>query len=367
MKNSKDLKGNILYIAYYKENPNMTKLPNDIFEYISIDDYSATPKYKQLANSVITVIEEGKVKKGDLLPSINEVSFVLEVSRDTAEKGYRYLREKAIIDSVPGKGYFVSDVDIKSNRQVVLLFNKLSAHKKIIYDSFIREIGEDATVDLYVYNNDLTLFKRTLENLKKDYSNYVIIPHFIEGRDEVYEIVNTIPKEKLLLLDKLIPGVAGKYAAVYENFEKDIYNALDQARARLSKYHTLKLVFPDKSYYPKGIIKGFYKFCQQYAFEHLLVSDVLSENMSRGEVYINLMEGDLVKILDRVLENKMTVGKDIGIISYNETPLKKFILEGITTISTDFNVMGKSAARMIVDGSKRHEEVPFRLILRGSL
>lgn len=345
----------------------MMKSPKDILEYISIDDYSATPKYKQLANSIITVIEQGNLKKGDLLPSINEVSYVLEISRDTAEKGYRYLREKNIIDSVPGKGYFVSQIDIQSNRQVVLFFNKLSAHKKIIFDAFINEIGDDATVDLYVYNNDLTLFKRILENLKKDYSKYVIISHFIEGRDEAYEIINTIPSDKLLLLDKLVSGVDGEYAAVYENFEKDIYSALCQARARLSKYHTLKLVFPDKSYYPKGIIKGFYKFCQQYAFDHLLVSDVLSEPINRGEVFINLMEDDLVKILDRVLETGMEIGKDIGVISYNETPLKKFILNGITTISTDFESMGKSAARMIIDGSKRHEEVPFYLTLRPSV
>lgn len=345
----------------------MMKSPKDILEHINIDDYSATPKYKQLANSIITVIEQGKLKKGDILPSINEVSYVLEISRDTAEKGYRYLRKKAVIDSVPGKGYFVSQIDIQSNRQVVLFFNKLSAHKKIIFDSFINEIGEDATVDLYVYNNDLTLFKRMLENLKKEYSKYVIIPHFIEGRDEAYEIINTIPSDKLLLLDKLVSGVEGEYAAVYENFEKDIYSALNQARARLSKYHTLKLVFPDKSYYPKGIIKGFYKFCQQYAFEHLLVSDVLSEDIAKGEVYINLMEDDLVKILDKVLETGMEIGKDIGVISYNETPLKKFILNGITTISTDFESMGKSAARMIIDGSKRHEEVPFYLMLRPSI
>src|SRR5699024_2128340 len=41
------------------------------------------------------------------------------------------------------------------------------SHLKIIYDSFVNEIGEQSTVDLYVYNNDLTLFKRMLDNLKK--------------------------------------------------------------------------------------------------------------------------------------------------------------------------------------------------------
>jgi hypothetical protein len=37
----------------------------------------------------------------------------------------------------------------------------------------------------------------------------------------------------------------------------------------------------------------------------------------------------------------------VGVISYNETPLKKLILNGITTVSTDFNVMDMLVARMI--------------------
>ena len=64
---------------------------------------------------------------------------------------------------------------------------------------------------------------------KDDYTHYVIIPHFLEGGENAHEIINTIPKEKLILLDKLVPGVDGNYAAIYENFEKDIYNALEQA------------------------------------------------------------------------------------------------------------------------------------------
>ena len=61
-----------------------------------------------------------------------------------------------------------------------------------------------------------------LVNEKKDYTHYVIIPHFIEGGENAHKILNALPKEKLLLLDKLVPGMEGDYAAVYENFEKDI-------------------------------------------------------------------------------------------------------------------------------------------------
>ncbi len=48
------------------------------------------------------------------------------------------------------------------------------------------------------------------------------------------------------------------------------------------------------------------------------------------------MENDLVILIERILAAGLKVGKDVGVISYNETPLKKIILNGITTISTDF-------------------------------
>lgn len=338
-----------------------------LFNHIHIDGYSATPKYLQLTNSIKDAIIAGKIKKDELLPSINELSCILEISRDTAEKGYKHLKSLGIVNSVPGKGYYISNVDFRQRLRIFLLFNKLSSHKKIVYDAFVAALGEHVAIDFYIYNNDFALFKKLLDNKKEDYSHYVIIPHFIEGGEESYRLINEIPKDKLVLLDKLLPGVEGEYAAVYENFEKDIYNALEQARDQLSKYHTLKIIFPDKSYFPNEIIKGFNRFCQQYAFSHKIVNDINTEPILEGEVFINLMEADLVTLIERIISLKLKVGKQVGVISYNETPLKKVILNGITTISTDFSKMGELAAQLILSNSHAHAEVPFHLTLRPSL
>lgn len=341
--------------------------PTDFFKYVVIDEYSSTPKYLQLSDSIISTIESGHLKKDDVLPSINELSYILEISRDTAEKGYKYLKKLGVIVSVPGRGYYVGNDDFKKKLKIFLLFNKLSAHKKIIYDSFVAALGSDAAIDFYIYNNDFTIFKKLIQNRQTDYSHYVIAPHFLEGGASAYEIINTIPKDKLILLDKKVPGVDGEYSAIYENFEKDIYGALSQVKEQLSKYHTLKIVFPKKSYFPKEIIYGFRRFCQQYAFNHIIVSDVKLEPIQQGEVYINLMEDDLVTLIERIVSLDLVLGKDVGLISYNETPLKKLLLNGITTISTDFKFMGSLAAEMIKNNKQEHHEVPFYITLRPSL
>jgi len=338
-----------------------------IFKHFLIDYYSATPKYLQLANCIVKAITEGTLKENDVLPSINELSFEFEISRDTAEKGYKHLKKNGVLGSVPGKGYFVKNAELNQKLKIFLLFNKLSFHKKIIYDAFVASLGDLAAIDFYIYNNDFLFFKKLISQQKDNYTHYVIIPHFLDGGENVHDIINTIPKDKLVLLDKLVPGINGEYAAVYENFEKDIYNALVQANDKLSKYHTIKIIFPEYTYHPKEILEGFYRYCQTFAFNYKVVRNVEIEPIRESEVFITLMENDLVILIEKILNTKFKVGKHVGVISYNETPLKKIILNGITTISTDFQIMGEKAAQLILEHSTEHIETPFYLTLRASL
>ncbi|SDW73849.1 transcriptional regulator, GntR family [Hydrobacter penzbergensis] len=339
----------------------------NIYNVVRIDEQSITPKYLQLTNSVLQAIEEGKIEKDYLLPSINEMSYELEISRDTAEKAYKQLKSLGIIGSVPGKGYFVTKTDYKQTIKVFLLFNKLSYHKKIIYDSFVATLGEQAMIDFYIYNNDFPLFKKLLQNRKGDYTHYVIIPHFLEGGENAAQLINELPAGRLILMDKLIDGINNKFGAVYEHFESDIFQALREALPKLEKYDTIKIIFPAYTYFPEEILLGFHSFCSEYAFAHKVVHEIAKEPIQEGEVYINLMEDDLVVLLDKIQQTKLEVGKNVGIISYNETPWKRFILNGITTISTDFVKMGEIAAKLVLNNERTKMAVPFSINLRNSL
>jgi hypothetical protein len=130
--------------------------------------------------------------------------------------------------------------------------------------------------------------------------------------------------------------VTGRYSAIYENFEKDIYNALEEALPQLSKYNTINIIFPHNTYHPVEILTGLKSFCHQYAFNSKVVRCIKMEQIKKGEVYINLMEDDLVTLIEKILGENLQIGVDVGVISYNETSLKKIILNGITTISSDF-------------------------------
>lgn len=339
----------------------------NLYQVVVIDHASTTPKYQQVVNAIIKGVEEGLLQQYYPMPSINDLSYELEISRDTGVRAYRDLKQLGIINSVPGKGYFIAADRVVKRMKVCLLFNKLSTHKKIIYDAFIEALGGRASIDFYIYNNDFALFKEILQQKLEGYSYYVIIPHFLEGAEHALKLIDEIPKDKLILMDKLLPQIEGQFGAVYENFAQDIYGALEKALEPLSKYHTIKMIFPDYTYYPREIKDGFIKFCHEYAFGYEIVSDMESEIIQAGTTYISLMEDNLVQVIEKILNARFEIGKQVGVISYNETPLKRIILNGITTISTDFKLMGELAAHLMLQRSKEHISIPFKLNLRASL
>lgn len=334
---------------------------------VKIDEYSITPKYLQLINSILKGIEDGRIEKDDVLPSINDFSVALDTSRSTIERAYNELKKSGVVNSVAGKGYFIANTQFNQPVKVLLLFNKLSLHKKQMYDAFAATLGSNAAIDFYIYNNDFNFFRKLITDKMDYYSKFVIIPHFIENSEMAFEVINTIPKEKLILMDKMVPGVTGTFGAVYEDFEHDIYQALEQLLKKLSRYHTLKIIFPENTYHAKDILTGFSNFCRQYAFDYEVIHSTAGEKFKKGTVYINLMEDDLVALIEKIIMSKFKPGHDIGVISYNETPIKKIILEGITTISTDFKLMGEKTAQLVLQNSTAHIAIPFKVTLRNSL
>ena len=336
---------------------------------IEIIENSKVPKYKQIINSLFSAIENGDIKKNDKLPSVNELLIEFDISRDTIVRAYDYLKKMELIESVPGKGYYIKKDDFVLKAKVFLLFNKLSAHKKIIYDAFAKELGDHATIDFFIYDNNYRQFKNLIETSKaREYTHYVIICHFEEGGEDLINFIKSqIPKRKLIILDKRVEKLGASVGCIYQDFEKNIYEALAELNPQLKKYKQIKLLLRKRTYHPIEIKKGFIKFCGQYAYDFQIVEEIENETIERNTAYINLMENDLVILIKKIKETNFVLGKDVGIISYNDTPLKEILLDGITVISTNFEQLGKEAAKLVINKQKQQKENPFYVILRKSL
>ncbi|GAB3661587.1 GntR family transcriptional regulator [Echinicola sediminis] len=351
----------------------MTLVANGLF--LQIDSESRIPKYQQIVDSIIKNIENDYLKVGEKLPSINEISEEYYLSRDTVVRAYNLLREKKIITSVVSKGFYVNKSINSSTSKTLFILNKLSNYKLEIYNTFVNSMGSGSQVDLQVYHCDPKLLINILEENMNAYDYFVVMPHFKNEQskhsnydENVLSCLKRIPKDKLVIMDNYLPSLGDEVACIYQDFKSDIYNALNEAKSQLEKYDKLILVFPNNPIYPypKEIKQGFLNFCNNQKFDAEVLDKIYPDmELQQKDAYIVIDENDLVSLVKQTRDMRYEIGKDIGVVSYNDTPLKE--LFDITVISTDFELMGESAAYMI----KKHKQevVPniFSFIDRGSL
>jgi DNA-binding transcriptional regulator YhcF (GntR family) len=333
-----------------------------------ICENSKVPKYKQLINHIISDIQEGKLKYGDKLPSINETSEELYLARDTVERAYKKLREMGVILPVRGKGYYINSVDSLEKIKVLLIFNKLSNYKKIIYQSIIETLGDKASVHLHIHHYDTGIFHNILSENLGNYHFYVIIPHFKDLSQETFQLINKIPKDRLVLLDRNLEQLQGDYISVYQDFQNDIFEALSQGIDLLKKYKKLIFVLPEENEKKAlNIQGGFKKFCGLTKMKHDIIEHSEFCDVEKGEAYISMEETDLVSIIKFSKKKGLKIGKDIGVLSFNDTPLKEVLEDGISVISTNFARMGSLAAELILEKRRLKVRNEFLFIRRKSL
>jgi DNA-binding transcriptional regulator YhcF (GntR family) len=326
------------------------------------------PKYAQVVNAITDAVRRGALKKGQRIASINELSEEHFVSRVTVEKAYNLLRQKGTIVSVRGKGFYINKIDCDVPVKVLLIFNKISNYKKQIYQSFLKTLGANAVVDLKIHHFNVQILKSLVENNINDYNYFVIMPYFYDDVDEAIDIIKTIPPHQLIIIDRQIPRFEPKCGIVYQDFENDIVEALEEGLDLLRKYSKLYFVHSNMIPYPPEMVRGFRKFCMQNFFKNEVIGEVNGyTDIKKGDVFIVIEETDLSNVIKICLAKKLKIGKDVGIISYNETPLKEVLLEGITVITTDHESMGQTAAQLILSDSKEKIKNPFSFIRRKSL
>lgn len=343
-------------------------------DYIRIDEASRIPKYRQVMDSIIKGINDEQLGMGDKILSINALSEKYNLSRDTVEKAYSLLRAQNIIVSVQGKGFYVTKTDLSNKISVLFLINKLSSYKMRIFNAFVEALDNNVNVDLDIYHCEPDVFESILKKKKNDYSYYVIMAHFrsddhkhIGCSTKIIDIIKEIPEEKLIILDREVKNHFPNAGKVFQDFKDDIYQALSTGIDQLKKYKKIILVYPSKAIYPypQEILLGFKLFCVENNLDHEILDEIYEGmELQMKDLYVIIQESDLVNLVKQIRDRHYKLGDDIGIISYNDTPLKDLL--GITVISTNFQKMGASAASIVMSKKPATVRVEFNYINRFS-
>ncbi|WP_321286319.1 GntR family transcriptional regulator [uncultured Sunxiuqinia sp.] len=329
---------------------------------IQIDDTLSIPKYRQIINSIYQGILNGNLKVGDKIPSLNQICAEFELSRDTVMVAFNELKAKGIINSIPGKGYYINSTEVNVDQRIFLLFDELNAFKEDVYTSFLNSLDTKSNVDIYFHHFNFHVFKDLISEAAGNYTSFVIMPATF---DQTSNIISILPKDNVYILDRKKEDLT-EYPVIYQDFEEDVYRALENGKDLLEKYQKLVMVFPGGKE-PEGRMIGFEKFCKKNKMKYEVVRSLIDRTIEKGEAYFVPSDRNLVKLVKMADANCFKLGEDFGIVSFNDTMLKEVVAGGITTISTDFQLMGKNLAKMISDRSKAQISNPAQLIRRKSL
>lgn len=327
---------------------------------INITDNSSMPKYRQLVNSINNAIAEKLLDSGDMLPSVNQVCQDYKVSRDTVFKAYSLLKEQGVVESVPNKGYFVA----RAIRRVFLFLDTFKAYKEVLYDSFVNNLPKNIVADVHFHHYKPEVFRRQIEDSIGKYSKYVIMPFAHKG---IEDVLGQIPDENLLIIDWNIHSKEN-HNLLYQDFGDAVYSQLDELKLSINKYEKgIELLYPEYTNHPYETVEYFEKFCIDNGIKHRVLTDSSDFVVEKGWAYFSVSDRMLGRFLEQCRDKNLKPGVDTGIISFNETPMKKFIYEGITVISTDFNEMGKKAAEFATSDIEMKYRVPTYAYVRKSL
>ncbi len=314
-----------------------------------------------LIDSIHEKIIDGVWGIGDNLPSINEMSKTWGVSRDTVFKAYTELKQRNLIDSTSTKGYFIKE----KLCNVLLLLDTYTPFKETLFRSFTENLStNDYKADILFHQYNEHLFRSIIQDSIGRY-NYYLIMNFNNERfsEELY----TLPADKLLLLD-FGNFNKGNFSYICQDFNQAFYNCLAEADARFSYYRKLILFFPKELMHPASAIDYFVRYCTDRKFSYEVINRTPADkDIQTGCAYICLKQQDLVSVVRTCNRYNYQVGKDVGILVYNDTPVLEIIKKGISSISVDFVEMGRKAAEFIKSRQKIQEFLPTRLILRNSL
>ena len=125
-------------------------------ELFEIHPSSGVPIYRQLVDQVHALVAGGKLRPGDLLPSVRQVALVAAVNPMTVSKAYSRLETDGVVERVRGQGMRVLEASANGTlRQRRQEFRELAApalHRAVqlgLSEAEIRTVLDNLLAELH--------------------------------------------------------------------------------------------------------------------------------------------------------------------------------------------------------------------------
>lgn len=338
-------------------------LTNLLTEITALGQSPSITKQESIITGILTCIENGQYKLGDNIPSVNELSKELGYARETIVKSYNLLKQRGIIKSKQGVGFFVASDNTNLRQSVALVLYGFQTFQQDFYNTFRKTLGKHYHLDVFFHHNNDGVYSSILDSIHGNYGMYVIAPIQSSATEKMLTRFNS---DRLLIIDRY-QYVGERVSKVTQEFEQSLLSVFDRLDEEISAFDRIVLYYQKHLDYPIEILNATKQYCDTCNYELMIEEEFDPVHLKQGTLFFTIGDADLWAILKAVKSTELELGKDIGILSHNDSPVKEIINGGITTFSTDFNKMAIHAASFVKKRDFTNRIIPSKLIKRKSL
>jgi len=326
-------------------------------------DFHPISKSDQIISSVMESIRSGKFVSGQAIPSINSTAQRFGVARKTVVRAYTKLKNQGVIESRPKTGYFVVNKKPNTKLKVLLIVHSFDGHWEVLYNKFREKVNGFCEIEIFFHHYNVKILELIVNRNTSDYDLFIVSSF---NHPRIKNIIARIPAYKVLLISRK-DRLDDSYNYIIQDFFEGTYNALSEANENINKYRKINLSFPEKGGHSDTLKQGFLKYCKEFAMKYNIVNSLDDMEINKGEAFMIISDNDLIYLLNVCKSKNWKLGRDVGVLSYNETPLKEVIRDGISVVSCNFEMMADAMSHFIKEQKTEKRKIPIEFIKRNSL
>ncbi|WP_088810493.1 MULTISPECIES: substrate-binding domain-containing protein [unclassified Listeria] len=340
------------------------------------------PLYQQISEQLERQIMSGELQVGAQLPTEHALAASHQTSRITSKRALSELENKGLVERIRGKGTFVKARSISkavtSMKQVLFILPFPGQHDLGNFTALM--LPYLAEKGYHVHIQDESFLTQThFFQLIEQYDGMIYYPETGNSNlDILYQLhFQGFP---VVLLDKKMEGIPFPYVTA-DNFSGG-YMA---AHLLLSKGHTKIAFLNSRTIQETSTVRERYMGYLRALFEAGISFHALETNVHSEEAYAGIAEkfvadgvtaivaeNDLMAIQFMKQAKKMgiRIPQDLAVIGFDNIQAAEFVEPSLTTISQNFEEMGRAAAislqKQIQKKDVENAIIPVSLIERES-
>ena len=328
-----------------------------------VSEFGTSSKSGKIVSIITESVRKGEISKGQAIPSINAAADKFNVARKTVIRAYNVLIGQGLIESRPKKGYYVVNRQPDIKLRVLLIVHSFNPYIELLYNEFRELVKDECEVEIFFHHYNIKVLELILNRGSSDYDLFMISSF---DHPRIPNIIGRIPAGKILIVSR-DDRIEGRYNSIIQGFLEGTYQSLLSIHDKIRKYKKLHLSFLDKSGHPEDLKTGFLQYCNDYSIPHNVEGSLKDVEIHKGDAYLVIDDSDLIKLLKTCKIRDWYPGRDIGVISFNETFFKEVIRDGISVISCSFKLMAEEMAEFIKKRKAVQKVIPIKFIKRNSM